>query len=190
MRNPVHTLVLVDVQNIYYGSLKYTSGQQQIDYARLMGVIRDELLSFYKGIRPEIAPYLEVNPEYRAYVVQTPKSQGLWLFAFLRSLGYGLRFRDYEHGPEDKDKDWHGSVSNLMQMDILEYGPDFDAIVVVSGNGVFERVFKACQQNYPHVQCIIAAFDNTLHHTYTDNEWLTDHIIYLDDRVLRDRNGK
>lgn len=190
MRNPIHALVLVDVQNIYYGSLKYTEGQKQIDYDLLMGVLKDELTTFYKDRMPEAAPYVEVHIEYRAYVVQTPKHKGLGLFAFLRSLGYGLRFRDYEHGPEDDDKEWHGSVSNLMQMDILEYGPDFDAVVVVSGNGVFERVFKACQQNYPGLNCMIAAFDNTLHQTYTDNEWLTDHVIYLNKRVLRDRHGK
>jgi uncharacterized LabA/DUF88 family protein len=73
----------------------------------------------------------------------------------------------------------------MMQMDLLEQCSSYDVVVVVSGAGVFEPAFKAVRNNWPDVVCMIAAFENTLHDTYERKDNLLDHIIYLDEHVMR-----
>jgi len=107
-------------------------------------------------------------------------------------LGYSLRSKLYMEDalvfdPEVTDADWKGTVGSLIQLDMLDKGPDYDAVVVVSGSGMYERSFKAMKVHWPKVQRIISAFDNTLHQVYTDTPGLANHIIPLGDAVLRAR---
>ena len=191
-----HVLALVDVQNIYYGSLNYTDGAQQVDYAALMPFLTEEMVKYYRLILPEMArPYVEVSIDFTAYVVQTPRYNGAAFFAFLRSLGYALKSRSFSEesfmfDPDETESEWRGSVGSSIQMDMLDQGPDYDGVLVLSGSGVFEKVFRAMEGRWPHVTRVIAAFDNTLHHTYTSSSGLVNHIIHLDERVLRDKHGR
>lgn len=191
-----NVLVLVDVQNVFYGSKSYSNNQQQVDYEKLLAVVKEEMVEYFEQIRSNFSsnwqvPFLgiseaqpEVNMDVRGYVVRTPKYRGTALFAFLRKIGYSLCVRYF---PDDhrEDDEWKGTVSNIMQMDLIQECVNYDAVVVVSGNGVFEPAFKAMEHNWSHVHRIICAFKETLHETYTRRDDLVDHVIYLDDRVLR-----
>lgn len=187
-----YVLALVDIQNIYYGSLNYTQNRQQIDYEKLLGFLTDEITAYYRAAYPEYGEYMEASLEPYAYVVQTPRYNGTAFFAFLRSLGYSLRSKLFMedaivYDPEVADADWKGTVGSLIQLDMLDKGPDYDAVVVVSGSGMYERSFKAMRAHWPKVHRIISAFDNTLHQVYNDTPGLVQHIIPLSDDVLRTR---
>jgi uncharacterized LabA/DUF88 family protein len=178
-------LVLVDIQNVFYGSKNYTKNSSQVDYAKLIHVIEQEVHDLIVARYPEavkqfISPILTVY----GYVVQSPKYNGIKLFALLRKLGYILRFKIFPDGL-DPNAHWKGSVGALMQMDYIDWCANYDTVVVVSGSGVFEPVFKASAKNWPNVHRVICAFDNTLHKTYAERDDLADSIIYLDERVLR-----
>jgi uncharacterized LabA/DUF88 family protein len=196
-----NVLVLVDVQNVFYGSKSYSNNQQQVDYEKLLEVINEEVVDYFDNAITEesklfsyhglsdlmsgvVAHRTEIHMEVRGYVVRTPKYRGTALFAFLRKIGYSLCVRYF---PDDhrEDDEWKGTVSNIMQMDLIQECVNYDAVVVVSGNGVFEPAFKAMEHNWSHVHRIICAFKDTLHETYTRRDDLVDHIIHLDDRVLR-----
>jgi len=188
---PEEVLVLVDVQNVYFGSKSFSNNRQQIDYEKLLAVIKEEMLKYFDscGVESKIieTPPATANFDVRGYVVRTPKYRGTALFAFLRKVGYSLCVRYF---PDDykEDDEWHGTVSNLMQMDLIQECGNYDAVVVVSGNGIFEPAFKAMEKNWEYVHRVICAFEDTLHETYTRRDDLVDHIIYLDERVLRDGN--
>ncbi len=122
--------------------------------------------------------------DVRGYVVRTPKYRGTALFAFLRKIGYSLCVRYFPDDHKEEDE-WKGTVSNIMQMDLIQECANYDAVVVVSGNGVFEPAFKAMENNWGHVHRVICAFKETLHETYTRRDDLVDHVVYLDARVLR-----
>ena len=188
-------LILVDVQNVFYGSKNYTGGSGRIDYEKLVARITEELTDFYNLTEDEFYSeedeadplhelYVEVKTDVYGYVVRTPKYKGLDFFAFLNRIGYKLRVRPYnEEGNEEEP--WKGTTCNMMQMDLLEQCADYDVVVVVSGSGVFEPAFKAMKKNWPDVVRMIAAFENTLHATYERREDLVSHVIYLDEEVLR-----
>jgi uncharacterized LabA/DUF88 family protein len=175
-------LILVDVQNVFYGSRNYSDGRRQVDYAYLIDEIEGAVAN-WKGI-PSESIFDDIDTTIFGYVVQTPKYRGMSFFAFLKRMGYTLRVRHY---PEDKSENepWRGTVSSMMQMDFIEYASNYDVVVVVSGSGVFAPVFKAAQRNWPEVGRGIAAFDGTLHSSYSCKEGLVDLIINLGDEVLR-----
>ena len=187
-------LVLVDIQNVYFGAKNYTDGNHKIDYIALMRHIKVSMEQYYIANLPEVeSQYLELEMDYKGYVVQTPRYNGTAFFAFLRKIGYSLRMQPYSgrgidiyEDEEDTEHEWKGSVGPLMQMDFLDWGPDYNAVVVVSGSGVFQKVFQAVKVNWPHIVCAISAFDNILHDVYTKRDDLVDHIIYLNSNVLRD----
>jgi uncharacterized LabA/DUF88 family protein len=181
-------LILVDVQNVFYGSKNFSEGKGRIDYEKLISYVTNRLIAFYnlqEDLDKEADAFtIGVDSDIFGYVVRTPKYQGLNFFAFLNRIGYTLRVRPFnEEGKEDEP--WKGTTCNMMQMDMLAQCSNYDAVVVVSGAGVFEPAFKAVRNNWPNVTCMIAAFNNTLHDTYERKEGLVDHIIYLDERVLR-----
>lgn len=190
-----NVLVLVDIQNIYYGSLNYTQNKKQVDYAELLLFIKKEMTEYFRRLYPDGGEYMEVKIEPYAYVVQTPRYNGTSFFALLRSLGYSLRSKLYLEDaivfdPEVADADWKGTVGSLIQMDLLDKGPDFDGVVVVSGSGVFEKAFRAMRTHWPKVKRTICAFDNTMHNVYISTQGLVDNIIYLDATVLRNKHGR
>lgn len=191
-------LVLVDVQNVFYGSKSYSNNQRQVDYAKLLEVIEEEMNAYLDAAMSETTRIMAkieshglipIHPraelDVRGYVVKTPKYSGTALFAFLRKIGYKLCVRYFPDDHREEDE-WKGTVSNIMQMDLIQECADYDAVVVVSGNGVFEPAFKAMEHNWSHIHRVVCAFDTTLHETYTRRDDLVDHLIHLDDRVLRD----
>jgi len=173
-------LIQVDVQNVYYGSRNYTHGHGRIDYEYLIHELEQAVteLSLLSGDEP-------LETTVYGYVVKTPKYRGGKFFEFLQRAGYVLRVR---HFPEDTDEDdeWRGTVCDMMQMDFIEHASNFDAVVIVSGSGTFAPAFKAAVHNWPYVSRYIAAFDNTMHSVYERRVELTDALIYLDSKVLRD----
>ena len=173
-------LILVDVQNVFYGSRNYSNNCGQIDYVYLVEEIEDRVADFC-GI-PEDE---DIDTTVFGYVVQTPKYRGMSFFAFLKRIGYTLRVRHY---PDDRSENdpWKGTVSSMMQMDFIEHASDYDAVVVVSGSGVFAPVFKASEQNWPKVIRGIAAFEGTLHASYERKDGLVDIVINLGEEVLRE----
>lgn len=175
-------LIQVDVQNVFYGSRNFSHNTARVDYIKLLDFIRDKVVE-HVGANSEV----DGEPEVTAfgYVVQTPRFRGMNFFAFLRRIGYVLRVRTYPEDLEEEDEYWRGTVSNMIQMDYLQYAPDFDAVVIVSGSGVYEPVFKASRQNWPNVIRGIAAFKDTLHATYSRRENLASLIVSLDEQVLR-----
>ena len=178
---------------MFYGSKNYTSGRGRVDYEKLIAYVTSELIDYYNLPEEQFfsdeayeAVILDVlvTTDVYGYVVRTPKYKGLDFFAFLKRIGYTLRVRPFnDEGNEDEP--WKGTTCNMMQMDLLDQCSDYDVVVVVSGSGVFEPAFKAVRKNWPEVRCMIAAFENTLHDTYERREGLLDHIIYLDEEVLR-----
>jgi uncharacterized LabA/DUF88 family protein len=182
------TLVLVDVQNVYYGARNYSAGSA-IDYGKLIEVVTTEVTVKLKAAvtqaHGEFAGEL-CTPTFDVYgyVVKTPKYDGIKLFTLLRKLGYRLRYRQF---PESLDPEsyWKGSVGAMMQMDYVDWCPQYAHVVVVSGSGIFAPVFKASKRNWPRITRTLVAWENTLHSAYEDDEDLTDNIIYLDDSVLR-----
>jgi hypothetical protein len=181
------------VQNVFYGSKNYTNGRGRIDYEKLVTYVSEELIDYYNLPEDQFfsdEPYealvvdVPVETDVYGYVVRTPKYKGLDFFAFLKRIGYQLRVRPFnDEGNEDEP--WKGTTCNMMQMDLLDMCSDYDVVVVVSGSGVFEPAFKAVKKNWPEVKCMIAAFENTLHDTYERKGDLLEHIIYLDEEVLR-----
>lgn len=171
-------LVQVDVQNVYYGARNYCAGAS-IDYGKLLDKIIIEAPKLM-GMGDFYAPNFSVY----GYVVKTPKYDGIKLFTLLRKLGYRLRYRQFPEGL-DPDDYWKGSVGSMMQMDYVDWCPQYAHVVVVSGSGLFAPVFKASKHNWPHITRTLVAWENTLHSAYEDDEDLTDNIIYLDDSVLR-----
>lgn len=182
-------LILVDVQNVFYGSKNYTSGNGRVDYEKLITYIKNELIAYYNLSDEDfqagdLSDEGEIDADIFGYVVRTPKYRGLDFFAFLTRIGYTLRVRPYnDEGNEDEP--WKGTTCNMMQMDLLERCADYDVVVVVSGSGVFEPAFKAIKKNWPKVTRMISAFENTLHATYERREDLIHHILYLNEEVLR-----
>jgi len=180
-------LVLVDVQNVFYGSKNYTKGKSQVDYGKLIDKIQSEVHDIIAGTYSNdfyLASIVQPVLTTYGYVVQSPKYNGIGLFALLRKLDYKLRFKIFPDGL-DPEAYWKGSVGALMQMDYIDWCPNYDTVVVVSGSGIFEPVFKASKHNWPRVRRVICAFDNTLHKAYTERDDLVEHIIRLDESVLR-----
>jgi hypothetical protein len=182
-------LVLVDVQNVYHGARSYTNDLGKIDYdllvRRIVARIQEDPGFHWldlDGVPIPIAPCVDTT--VFGYVVNTPRNKGLSLFAFLKRIGYILRVKNYPEGIAE-DAEWRGTVSAMMQMDFIEHAASYDAVVVVSGSGVFAPAFKAAKRNWPRVKCIIAAFKTTMHGTYERNTKLADKLMYLDDDVLK-----
>jgi len=178
-------LIQVDVQNVFYGSRNFTHGQSRVDYEKLVEFIKHAVVEHAQEDNRFLASIADVATTVFGYVVQTPRYKGMNFFAFLRRIGYVLRVRTYPEDLEVEDEYWRGTVSNMIQMDYLQYAPDFDYVVIVSGSGVYEPVFKASRQNWPNVKRCIAAFKDTLHATYGRRENLVCLAISLDEQVLR-----
>lgn len=179
----VKVLIQVDVQNVFFGSRNFTQGRSRVDYEKLVDFIKNAVVE-HEGMATN-SMNCEVTTTVLGYVVQTPRYKGMNFFAFLRRIGYVLRVRTYPEDLEETDEYWRGTVSNMIQMDYLQYAPDYDYVVIVSGSGVYEPVFKASRQNWPNVKRCIAAFKDTLHATYARRENLIHLAIDLDERVLR-----
>jgi uncharacterized LabA/DUF88 family protein len=172
-------LILVDVQNVFYGSRNFTHGRGRIDYTSLV----NELEQHITGLSL-LDPDEPVETTVHGYVVKTPKSRGQAFCDVLKRAGYTLRVRNFPEG-YDVDDEWRGTVSSMMQMDFIEHASNYDAVVIVSGSGVFAPAFKAARDNWPGVQTYIAAFRNTMHKVYERRIELVDDLIYLGDAVLR-----
>jgi uncharacterized LabA/DUF88 family protein len=172
-------LIQVDVQNVFYGSRNFSHETGRIDYSLLVDEIERHVADL---------SLLDVEDDLDTtvfgYVVKTPKYQGQAFFEFLKRTGYTLRVRNFPEG-YDEDDEWKGTVSSMMQMDFISHASNFDAVVIVSGSGVFAPAFKAAQRNWPGVQRFIAAFENTMHGVYERRIELVDDLIYLGDSVLR-----
>jgi len=192
MRNMFYgndVLTLVDVQNVFYGAKNFRGGAS-IDYAKLLGLVRTEATKYivassvakYGGLPELCTPMFD---DIYGYVVLSPKYDGLNFFSLLRKFGYKLRYRQFPDGL-DPDAHWKGSVGSMMQMDYVDWCPQYQHVVVVSGSGVLAPAFRAGKHNWPNVTRILCAWENTLHSAYEDQEDLVDNIIYLDESVLRD----
>jgi hypothetical protein len=168
-------LVQVDIQNVYYGARNYRPGAA-VDYQTLLYKIVLEGNS--------LSPFYEPKYDFYGYVVKTPKYDGIKLFTLLRKLGYRLRYREF---PEDLDPEvhWKGSVGAMMQMDYVDWCPQYNHVIVVSGSGVFAPVFRASKSNWPYITRTLVAWENTVHDVYKEDKDLVDNILYLDDSVLR-----
>ena len=185
-------LILVDVQNVFYGSKSFSEGKDQVDYAQLTLWVEDEmrerrrLESYPIRMTPELSkPYIEFTK--LGYVVQTPRYNGTRFFAFLRKIGYSLRVRSYD---ETVDSDeWKGTVAAMMQMDLLEHTPRHDVVVVVSGSGVFEPAFRAIRENWPDTYIYLCGFEDTIHEVYTKEDDILDDILILGNDVMRNRGS-
>lgn len=195
---PNDVTVLVDIQNIYYGALNHPSGGK-IDYKKLMDFVKQqidrELTLYFKrkysdlpyplGIPGchELVPYAgEYN--WNAYVVQTPRYNGVYLFALLSKLGYTLREVRYP-SDLDEDDDWKGGVVAQMQMDYVQRAPQSRAMVVVTGNGGMAPAFEASRDNWPYIPRYLVTFEHTMHSAFEDKDDIITNILYLDERVLR-----
>lgn len=177
--------VLVDVQNLYFGGLNHDP-PGKIDFAELQLFIERELTKWFHS-QPDPAyagNYFMPSFMHAAYVVKTPRYNGLKFFALLHKLGYRLRYRQYPEGL-DPLADWKGSVGAMMQMDYLEWCSSHAAMVVMSGNGVFAPVFEASKYNWPSVRRILCTWKHTMHAAYENRQDIVDDIIYLDDSVFR-----
>jgi hypothetical protein len=170
-------LVLVDVQNLYFGA-KNLDPHMSVDYNALKSVIYDKMYA-----------YLNVNSEssftldFYGYVVQTPSYQGLNFFAFLKSIGYKLKIKVCGFKDEEAEK---GSVGVNIQLDAVDMAADYNAVVVASGSGIFNPAFAAIKRNWPNVKCVIAAFKNTLHGSYRVGEGSpVDEIFILEQDVMK-----
>jgi len=179
-------LILVDVQNVFYGSKSFSEGKDQVDYAQLT-------LWLEKQMRETRAPRAvegsdeDINFTKFGYVVQTPRYNGTRFFAFLRKIGYSLRVRSYDEAVDSDD--WKGTVAAMMQMDLLEHTPRHDVVVVVSGSGVFEPAFRAIRENWPDTYIYLCGFEDTIHEVYTKEEDIIDDIFILGNDVMRNRRS-
>lgn len=182
-------LVLVDIQNVYYGARNFYDGAN-IDYLKLREQVEAEVVQHmvdkYSTKYGEYAGTL-CSPRFQfyGYVVQSPKYNGLNFFSLLRKFGYDLRYRQFPDGL-DPEAYWKGSVGSMMQMDYVDWCPNYQSVVVVSGSGLFAPAFRAGRHNWPSVTRILCAWENTMHSVYEDDDDLVDNIIYLDESVLRD----
>lgn len=175
-----NVLMLVDVQNVYYGSKNYSKGTNQVDYEKLPAWLEREVR--FKFNLPFNIP-TDLHFTRFGYVVQTPRYNGMRFFAFLRKVGYNLRVKSYDETVDAED--WKGTVASMMQMDLLEHAPSYDAVIVVSGSGVFEPAFRAVRKNWPYVRMYLAAWENTLHEEYIKSGDIVDDIFMLTDEVMR-----
>lgn len=185
-------LILVDVQNVFYGSKSFSGGKDQVDYAQLTLWLENEmrerstLEAFPIGLAHGVlSPHVEFTK--LGYVVQTPRYNGTRFFAFLRKIGYSLRVRSYDEAVDSDE--WKGTVASMMQMDLLEHTPRHDVVVVVSGSGVFEPAFRAIRENWPDTYIYLCGFEDTIHEVYTKEEDIIDDILILGNDVMRNRGS-
>jgi hypothetical protein len=168
-------LIQVDVQNVFYGSRSFTKNRGRVDYERLIGFLSSIAEERLGG---------PVETTVLGYVVQTPRYNGADFFEFLKRINYRLRVKCFPEEVKPKDEKWKGTVASMIQMDYLDFAPDYDMVIIVSGSGVFEPVFKASRANWPHVRRAIAAFDNTLHKSYVQQDNLVHAVVALTNQVL------
>ena len=168
-------LIQVDVQNVFYGSRSFTENKGRVDYKRLVAFLSDTAEDRLGG---------PVEVTVMGYVVQTPRNDGTAFFEFLKRIGYRLRVTSFPGEILPKDEQWKGTVASMIQMDYVDFAADYDMVIIVSGSGVFEPVFKASKVNWPHVRRAIAAFDTTLHKSYVQQGNLVHAVIPLTNQVL------
>lgn len=185
-----NVLILVDVQNVFYGSKSFSEGKDQVDYAKLTRWVENAVRESSGEdipITPPGIPALTQEIEFTklGYVVQTPRYNGTRFFAFLRKIGYSLRVRSYDEAVDSDE--WKGTVAAMMQMDLLEHTPRHDVVVVVSGSGVFEPAFRAIRENWPDTYIYLCGFEDTIHEVYTKQDDLIDDLFILDEEVMRNR---
>jgi uncharacterized LabA/DUF88 family protein len=177
MKSLYKVLVLVDVQNLYYGA-KNLSSDKTIDYKLLMDFLKEKVSNLI------IHDLFEID--FYGYVVQTPSYQGLNFFAFLRSIGYKLKVKVCGLKEEESER---GSVGANIQLDAVDKASEYDAIIIASGSGILEPAFRAIKHNWPKTLCCISAFKNTLHKIYQSKKTLersvVDYVFILDETVLK-----
>ena len=114
--------------------------------------------------------------------MRSPKYNGKRFFKVLKSLGFILRFKNYD--PDDPKTG--GSVVGIMQLDLAEMGPKYDIVIAVSGNGLLIPAFEAIHKMAPKTVRIVSAFVGTLHSRYLDPEEPppVEKVIYLDSSLI------
>jgi len=166
MSNTYPVLVMCDVQNVFYGGKNFSSRRGTTNF----GAIKEYLTDLIQQDYAEEGEIVDV--EAWAYGIQTDQHDNIDLFADIREAGFFL--------VTEKD-----SVASKMQIEVLDKVPEFSAVVVISGSGIFQKVFKAVARNWPDIIRIIAAFDGTLHGVYRGgDDACVDEVIILDDRHI------
>lgn len=168
--------VFCDVQNVFHGARNYIEDEgiesKGIDYAKLKSFIMSTIDSLED---------IDGEYEFKGYVFQTPDNRGVNLFAAIRKIGFELR-----SGRAHLEDDSSGSVSDKMQLDILNEASKCDILVIVSGSGVYEKALRAIRTSWD-VKTYVVAFENTLHKVYLspDHKGFLDGSILLGSEVLK-----
>ena len=172
MNNVKEVLLMVDIQNTYYGAKNFEGKDYRIDYLKLKEFLEEQLELTYEGSLVTVDAY--------AYVVESANAKGSPLFLRLSDMGYYL-----SSVFETDSGEMLGSITSKMQMDLLNEGANYDGVMVVSGSGIFAPAFRSLRDNHPEVSRFIAAFESTLHSVYTTEQDVIDDILILDERVMR-----
>lgn len=165
----MRALLLADFQNLFYGSRAFCE-DHAIDASTLGGIVASSIA--------EATGDQDVVLTKRAYLIKTPKYNGLGYFTKLRNFGYDLHFR------KCASDEGSGSVTADIQLDMLVEVGRYDCIVGASGHGALIRSYTGAKANNPNILCFACGYPNTIHKSFYNND-VVDGIIELGTASLR-----
>ena len=180
----MRVLTLVDAQNLYYGACSYF--KQKEDDDQDIKIKYEDFDSIMTAYMEEVVPELEdeeIEFDKYIYLLQSRANKGVNFFSYLRKAGFHLRIQTVDSRSEDRER---GSIPSMIQLDMLEHAPDYDAVLLVSGSGVFQPVFHSLSETWPDIELFLAAFPNTLHSVYLNNDDIS--IVSLGSEIIKN-NG-
>lgn len=119
--------IFVDVQNIYY-TIKQTY-QRHFDYQ-----------AFWKMVtarKKVVAAF--------AYAIDKKDNKQQGFQQILRNIGFEVKLKNYIQRSDGSTKgDWDVGIT----LDIIEYAPKVDKVILLSGDGDFDLLLQKVRNNY------------------------------------------
>lgn len=128
--------VFVDVQNIYYTTRQ--AFNRQFNYRALWKRLSEQ-------------GHITLA---RAYAIHRGDAQQLKFQNALKHIGFDVRLKPYIQRSDGSAKgDWDVGIT----IDVMEFAPDVDRVVLLSGDGDFDLLLAKIHQRYGTTTEVIAA---------------------------------
>ncbi len=119
--------IFADVQNIYYTTRQ--SYQRHFNYAAFWSQATDN--------REVVAAY--------AYAIDKGDSKQQGFQQILRTIGFEVKLKPYIQRSDGSAKgDWDVGIT----LDVIDYAPKVDAIILLSGDGDFDLLLDKAKNTY------------------------------------------
>lgn len=166
------TLVIVDIQNLFLASRKVFGPLARIDYVKLKELFKDTPEDTVDAI---------------AYILASPYHDDKKFLKFLKKHDYIL-FRKFAKLANTNDTNEYSNVqfknrswTNHMVWESIKMLPNYQKLVIVSGNGAFCSVIEAAKVSNKPTK--VVSFDGTLQ---SELATLANSVVLLDKAYIFD----